>query len=64
MACPGRPLKALEDDMRDEGVGAVSTTLQAEMMPSGKNRVLSLSKNNLWRFGVRPKVNGHFLPSL
>ena len=45
MACPGRPLKALEDDVRDEGVGSVQTTLQAEMMPSGgKKCVLSLSK--------------------
>ena len=45
MACTGRPLQALEDDVRVEGVGAVPTMLQAEMMPSGeKNRVLSLSK--------------------
>ena len=53
MACTGRPLKALEDDVRDEGVGAVPTTLQTEMMPSGeKNRALS-SKKNLWPFGAR-----------
>ena len=40
----GRPLKTLQDDVRDEGVGAGPTTLQAELMPWGKNRVLSLSK--------------------
>ena len=39
VASPGRPLKALENDVRDKGVGAVSTTLQAEMMPSGKKIV-------------------------
>ena len=39
MASPGRPLKALEDDVPDEGVGAVPTTLQGEMMPSGKKIV-------------------------
>ena len=43
---PGGLLKALEDDVRDEGVGAVPTTLQAEMMPSRKKRVLSLSKKS------------------
>ena len=65
MACPGWPLKALEDGVRDEGVGAVPATLQAKMMPSEKFRVLSLSKIfGVWRFGVRTKVNGHFLPSL
>ena len=37
MVCTGRPLQALEDDVRVEGVGAVPTTLQAEMMPSGEN---------------------------
>ena len=44
MACPGRPLKALEDDVRDEGVGAVPTTLQAEMMPSGKKSCFVIVK--------------------
>ena len=39
MACTGRPLKALEDDMRDGGVGAAPTTLQTEMMPSRKKIV-------------------------
>ena len=42
VASPGWPLKALGDDVRDEGVGAVPTTLQADKMPSGKKRVLSL----------------------
>ena len=44
MACPGRPLKALEDDVRDKGVGAVPTTLQAEMMPSGENMCFVIVK--------------------
>ena len=39
MACAGRPLQALEDGVRAKGVGAVPTTLQAEMMSSGEKIV-------------------------
>ena len=55
MSFSGRPSKALEDDVWDKGVGAVPTTLQAEIMPSGKNRVLSLSKKSLvfWSSAAR-----------
>ena len=44
VACSGRPLKALEDDVRDEGVGAVPTALQAEMMPSEKKSCFFIAK--------------------
>ena len=45
VACPGRPLKALEDDdMRGEGIGAVPTTLQAEMTPSGEKSCFVIVK--------------------
>ena len=53
-------MKAPEDGVHDEGVGAVQTTLQAEMMPSGEKIVFCHCQKNLWRFGVRPKVNGRF----
>ena len=39
MACTGRPSKVLEDDVRDEDVGTVPATLQAEMVSSGEKIV-------------------------
>ena len=47
VASSGWPLKALEDDVQDEGVGAVPTTLQAEIMPSGKKLCLVIVTKKL-----------------
>ena len=57
MACTGRPPKALEDDVRDEGVDIVTATLQAKMMPSGEKIVFCHCQKNLLRFGVRLLVD-------
>ena len=50
-------MQALEDDVRVEGVGAVPTTLQAEMMPSGekKSYFVIVKKRPLvfWSLAVR-----------
>ena len=40
-------MQVVDHGVRDEGVGEGPATLQAEMMPPGKNRVLSLPKKSL-----------------
>ena len=46
-ACTGRPLQAPEDGVQVEGVGTVPTTLQAEIMSSGKKPCFVIVKKSL-----------------